>query len=73
MGQRSVDGALRSHARLPFSVPRSGLWSLLEDFAPEIPDFALDMHTMKGKELCRGLDHFRKEGAKLVPEPTADR
>ena len=20
----------------------------------------------------RGLDHFRKEGAKLVPEPTAD-
>ena len=46
--------------------------SLLEDFAPEIPDFALDMHTMKGKELCRGLDHFRKEGAKLVPEPTAD-
>ena len=49
-----------------------GLRSLLEDFAPEIPDFALDMHTMKGKELCRGLDHFRKEGAKLVPEPTAD-
>jgi hypothetical protein len=43
-----------------------------EDFAPEIPAFALDMHTMKGKAMDRGLDHFRKEGAKLVPEPTAD-
>jgi hypothetical protein len=39
---------------------------LLEDLAPEIPDYALDMHTMKGKAMGRGLDHFRKEGAKLV-------
>ena len=44
---------------------------MLEDFAPEIPDYALDMHMMKGKAMGRGLDHFRKEGAKLVPEPTA--
>jgi hypothetical protein len=28
------------------------------------------MHTMKGKAMGRALDHFRKEGAKLVPEPT---
>ena len=28
------------------------------------------MHTMKGKAMGRGLDHFRKEGAKLIPEPT---
>src|SRR4029077_5973542 len=49
-----------------------GLRSMLEDFAPEIPDYALDMHTRKGKAMGRGLDHFRKEGAKLVPEPTAD-
>jgi replication-associated recombination protein RarA len=47
-----------------------GLRSMLEDFAPTIPDYALDMHTMKGKAMGRGLDHFRKEGAKLVPEPT---
>ena len=40
---------------------------MLEDFAPEIPDYALDMHTMKGKAMGRGLDHFRSEGAKLVP------
>src|SRR5258707_168475 len=49
-----------------------GLRSMLEGFAPEIPDYALDMHTMKGKAMGRGLDHFRKEGAKLVPPPTAD-
>jgi hypothetical protein len=30
------------------------------------------MHTMKGKAMGRGLDHFRKEGARLVPGPTAD-
>jgi hypothetical protein len=30
------------------------------------------MHTMKGKALGRGLDHFRKEGARLIPPPTAD-
>jgi hypothetical protein len=46
-----------------------GLRSLL-GFAPEIPDYALDMHTMQGKAMGRGLDHFRKEGAKLIPEPT---
>jgi hypothetical protein len=49
-----------------------GLKSLLEDFAPTVPDWAFDQHTMKGKKLGRGLDHFRKEGAKLVPPPTAD-
>ena len=45
---------------------------MLEDFAPTIPDYALDIHTMKGKAMGRGLDHFRQEGAKLIPPPTAD-
>ncbi|WP_156438902.1 hypothetical protein [Bradyrhizobium valentinum] len=44
--------------------------SMLEGCAPEIPDYALDQHTMKGKAMGRGLDHFRKEGAKLIPPPT---
>ncbi|KRQ92668.1 hypothetical protein CQ10_29535 [Bradyrhizobium valentinum] len=43
---------------------------MLEGCAPEIPDYALDQHTMKGKAMGRGLDHFRKEGAKLIPPPT---
>jgi replication-associated recombination protein RarA len=49
-----------------------GLANLLENFVPEIPDWALDQHTLVGRKLGRGLDHFRKEGAKLVPPPTAD-
>jgi replication-associated recombination protein RarA len=48
-----------------------GLKSLLEDFAPEIPDWAYDQHTHKGRSMGRGIEHFRKEGAKLVPPPTA--
>jgi replication-associated recombination protein RarA len=34
----------------------------------EIPDFAYDKHTRKGRKMGRGFDHFFKEGAKLVPE-----
>jgi hypothetical protein len=49
-----------------------GLRSLLEDCAPEIPDWANDQHTLAEKKLGRGLDHFRKDGAKLVPPSTAD-
>ncbi len=43
-------------------------WSLA---SKRSPDYALDMHTMKGKAMGRGLDHFREEGAKLDPPPTA--
>ncbi len=32
---------------------------------PEIPDYAYDMHTRRGKEMGRGLDHFYEEAAKL--------
>ena len=49
-----------------------GLRSMLEGFAPEIPDWANDRHTLAGRKLCRGLDHFRKVGARLVPPPTGD-
>jgi replication-associated recombination protein RarA len=46
-----------------------GLRSELEGYTPVVPDFASDMHTLKGKQMKRGLDHFRHEGAKLVPAP----
>jgi hypothetical protein len=49
-----------------------GFPSMLEDFVPTIPDYALDIHTMKGKAMGRGLDYFRKKDAKLVPPLTAD-
>ena len=46
-----------------------GLANLLEDFIPEIPDFAYDQHTTKGKRLGRGLDFFREHSTKLLPPP----
>ncbi|MDE5465215.1 hypothetical protein [Bradyrhizobium sp. CSS354] len=47
-----------------------GLRSMLEGFAPQVPDWAFDQHTLQGRKLGRGLDHFRSEGAKLMPPPT---
>jgi len=49
-----------------------GLRSMLEDFAPTIPDWANDQHTLQGRKMGRGLDHFRKEGAKLIPPPKGE-
>jgi replication-associated recombination protein RarA len=71
-----VGNAIRLICRSPKSragchfAAAIGLRSRLEGFAPTIPDYALDMHTMKGKAMGRGLDHFRKEGARLLPPPT---
>jgi replication-associated recombination protein RarA len=48
----------------------TGLKSMLDGYAPEIPDFAMDMHTMEGRKRGRGIEHFLTEGTKLVPEPT---
>jgi hypothetical protein len=73
-----VGDAIRMMARAPKSraschfAAAIGLSSVLEDFAPTIPDYALDMHTTKGKAMGRGLDHFRQEGARLIPPPTGD-
>jgi replication-associated recombination protein RarA len=38
----------------------------------EIPDYALDMHTYRGKKMGRGLEHFFEEGAKLVNQAIDD-
>lgn len=35
---------------------------------PDIPDYALDVHTRRGKELGRSLRHFWETGAQLEPE-----
>jgi len=41
----------------------------LEDKKLPIPDYALDMHTLRGKKMGRGLEHFFSEGTKLNKEP----
>jgi len=38
----------------------------------EIPDYALDNHTARGKSKGRGVEFFIKEGTKLVNETMAD-
>ena len=35
---------------------------------PQIPDVAYDMHTKRGQEMGRGLEHFMKEGARVENE-----
>jgi replication-associated recombination protein RarA len=35
---------------------------------PEIPEVAYDMHTRRGQEMGRGIEHFMKEGARVVNE-----
>ena len=47
-----------------------GLRSELEGFVPQIPDFAYDQHTLEGRRRGRGLQHFRDEGALLIPPPS---
>ena len=31
----------------------------------DVPDYALNKHTLRGKQLKRGHDHFWTEGAKI--------
>ncbi len=35
---------------------------------PTIPDYALDLHTLRGQKLGRDLRHFLEEAARLKPE-----
>jgi replication-associated recombination protein RarA len=34
----------------------------------QIPDHAFDMHTARGRQMGRGVEHFEAEAAKLVNE-----
>jgi len=40
-----------------------------EDKKLPIPDYALDKHTLRGKKMGRGIEHFFSEGNKLKKEP----
>lgn len=43
-------------------------WMKIVDLTPEIPDYAIDMHTKKGQALGRGIKQFMTEGALIYPE-----
>lgn len=46
------------------------LYSLMyqSDFKVDVPDFALDKHTRRGRHMGRGMDHFYMEGAVIEPD-----
>ncbi|MCO8294354.1 AAA family ATPase [Tetragenococcus halophilus] len=41
-------------------------------YVPEIPDFALDKHTTRGKEMGRGSEQFLHEASKVIPQAKVD-
>lgn len=43
-------------------------WAVAQETRPEIPDYALDMHTRRGQEQGRGLLHFLTEASRVAPE-----
>jgi replication-associated recombination protein RarA len=40
----------------------------LGESLPEVPDFALDMHTRRGEEMGRDYRYFLEEASKVAPE-----
>lgn len=66
---RAMCAAPKSRAGTHFAAA-IGLRAELEDYVPEVPDFAHDQHTLKGRRMGRGLTHFRNVGAVLIPPPT---
>lgn len=45
------------------------LRSELDDYAPVVPEFAVDKHSHEGRKLGRGVEHFRSEAGRLFPAP----
>ena len=41
-------------------------------FIPEIPDFALDKHTIRGAKMGRDSFHFLNEASKVIPQLPID-
>jgi replication-associated recombination protein RarA len=41
--------------------------SELNDYVPEVPDFAYDSHNLEGRKRGRGVQFFKEEGTQLVP------
>jgi len=39
-----------------------------ENLRPEIPDYAIDMHTGRGQQIGRDITHFFAQGAQIDPE-----
>jgi replication-associated recombination protein RarA len=47
-------------------VDEAKMYALKSDYRPQVPDYALDTHTRRGKKMGRSLQFFLDEGSKLV-------
>jgi len=68
---RSMSRAFKSREGDHFQAV-VGVPNLEKNIEPVIPDWAYDKHTMMGRKMGRGLDHFRQESAQLVPSAPKD-
>ncbi|MEO5298297.1 hypothetical protein [Enterococcus cecorum] len=41
-------------------------------YVPEIPDIAFDKHTIRGKKMGRGSEHFLNEASIVIPQKKVD-
>lgn len=46
-------------------VDNAKMFALKSDYKPDVPDYALDTHTRRGKKMGRSLQFFLDEGSKL--------
>lgn len=58
-------------------VDNAKMFALKSDYRPDVPDYALDTHTRRGKKMGRSLQFFLDEGSKLnnvadLDDPYAD-
>ena len=67
--QDDVRASPKSRATTIFRL-RSDCAVSLRTSCPKSQIMRYDMHTLKGRQMGRGLRHFRTEGAQLVPPPT---
>jgi len=70
-----IGSAIRAMCRVPKSregdhfILNVGYGVGLQDGPGKVPDYVFDMHTRRGRELGRGVEHFRSEAAKLIQPP----
>ena len=73
-GQIPIVHAILLLVRSPKSriVDNAKMWTLKSDYRPDIPDYALDVHTRRGKIKGRSYDFFLTTGSVLNNEIPID-
>jgi replication-associated recombination protein RarA len=56
---RSKKSRMLDHAKV---------WALFSNYRPDVPDYALDTHTRRGKRMGRNLDFFKEVGSIINDE-----